>query len=176
MSTRAQYDTCVVKVSAGAADERWVQASCGPSRAVESVPASVPLGESSVNENNDGFTLIELLVVVIIIGVLAAIAIPSMIRHRDRGWQAELASAVTILAIEVEAVATASDGNYPLVAPTVAGITDDADLALDYVRVDPLSFVICAQHSAITVEHNVSYDSAAGGFQGFASGTGAACP
>jgi type IV pilus assembly protein PilA len=125
---------------------------------------------------HEGFTLIELLVVVVIIGVLAAIAVPSMMQHRDRGWQAELVSAVATLAIEVEAAATASDGNYPLVAPSVVGITDDADLTLDYARIDPLSFVICAQHSAITVEHNVLYDSAAGGFQGFVSGAGTACP
>jgi type IV pilus assembly protein PilA len=143
---------------------------------VTSVSESELPGETSVNERNEGFTLIELLVVVVIIGVLAAIAIPSMVQHRDRGWQAELASAVTILAIEVEAAATASDGNYPPVAPTVAGITDDAAMVLDYVRVDPLSFVICAQHTSITVEHNVSYDSAAGGFQGFTSGAGASCP
>ncbi|MDX6198934.1 MAG: type pilus assembly protein PilA, partial [Actinomycetota bacterium] len=39
-------------------------------------------------ENEGGFTLIELLVVIIIIGILAAIAIPVFLNQRKKGYDA----------------------------------------------------------------------------------------
>jgi type IV pilus assembly protein PilA len=43
-------------------------------------------------EENEGFTLIELLVVIIIIGILAAIAIPVFLNQRQKGYDAQAKS------------------------------------------------------------------------------------
>ena len=45
-------------------------------------------------ENESGFTLIELLVVIIIIGILAAIAIPTFLNQRKKGWDSAMKSAL----------------------------------------------------------------------------------
>ena len=43
-------------------------------------------------DHESGFTLIELLVVTIILGILAAIAIPAFLQHRAKAWDAAVRS------------------------------------------------------------------------------------
>jgi type IV pilus assembly protein PilA len=51
-------------------------------------------------ENEGGFTLIELLVVMIIIGILAAIAIPAFLSQKKKGYEASMKSDLRSLATE----------------------------------------------------------------------------
>jgi type IV pilus assembly protein PilA len=55
------------------------------------------------SNEEDGFTLIELLVVIIIIGILAAIAIPVFLNQREKGWDAQAKSDARNLASMQEA-------------------------------------------------------------------------
>lgn len=49
-----------------------------------------------------GFTLIELLVVIIIIGILAAIAIPVFLSQKSKGYEASMKSDLRTVAQEIE--------------------------------------------------------------------------
>jgi type IV pilus assembly protein PilA len=53
-------------------------------------------------EDEEGFTLIELLVVIIIIGILAAIAIPVFLSQKTKGYEASMKSDLRTVAEEVE--------------------------------------------------------------------------
>nr|MCU0299191.1 prepilin-type N-terminal cleavage/methylation domain-containing protein [Candidatus Nanopelagicales bacterium] len=81
---------------------------------------------AAAREKEEGFTLIELLVVIIIIGILAAIAIPVFLNQRASAAKASLTSDARNGAIVIETYFTDNQA-YPLnlaavqaLAPTVS--------------------------------------------------------
>lgn len=66
--------------------------------------------------NTRGFTLIELMIVVVIIGILAAIAIPNFISMQDRAREGSVKSNMHTLQLAVEDFAVQNDGTYPVAA------------------------------------------------------------
>jgi len=80
----------------------------------------------SIDEKDEGFTLIELLVVIIIIGILAAIAIPVFLNQRKKAVDASIKSDLRTVATQEETYQTDSQTYLALAAtanPVLSGTT-----------------------------------------------------
>lgn len=64
------------------------------------------------SQGEGGFTLVELLVVMLILGLLAAIAIPSFFNQRDKARDADAKAGARTAQTAMETYATDNDGEY----------------------------------------------------------------
>ena len=67
------------------------------------------------SQGEGGFTLVELLVVMLILGLLAAIAIPSFFNQREKAKDADAKAAVRTAQTAMETYATGNGGEYTAV-------------------------------------------------------------
>ncbi len=117
-------------------------------------------------QNEEGFTLIELLVVVIIIGILAAIAIPVFLNQRESAWVAAAESDARNAAIEVETYFTQNDA-YPAddVAFQAMGVPTSAGVTLVYTNNGDGTYTLTADNTNNGAGVDATYDSGLGGLQ-----------
>jgi len=117
----------------------------------------------SLDQKEEGFTLIELLVVIIIIGILAAIAIPVFLSQRKKGYDASVKSDLRNAATAEETYLTDSTTGYSTAVLTPSGLKISSGNTLTVGTNAATGYCIVGNNT--NSSNYYLYDSTAGGLQ-----------
>ena len=121
-----------------------------------------------------GFTLIELLVVIVIIGILAAIAIPSFLNQRQKGWVSQAKADLKNAAIAAESYAVDHNGSYVDLDEAdlgTNGFRSTTGVTIDVTAADGAGFTVTATHGSLPADKDTyTYVSTAGTITGPTAG------
>jgi type IV pilus assembly protein PilA len=140
------------------------------------ISKAIARSRAAREDGEKGFTLIELLVVVLIIGVLAAIAIPAFLNQRQGAWKSQVESDLKNAALAAEQYSMDHNGSFKDLEASVedkgavaadskwdkAGFNGTQDVTIKAtIATDYNSYVLVGQHANLGTK-TFTYDSKTG--------------
>ena len=118
-------------------------------------------------EEEKGFTLIELLVVILIIGILAAIAIPTFLNQKSKANDSAAESLARNAATAMETYATTNNGGYTgasvsalnSIEPNINTVATNGQAYLVSVAGNQTSYQVVAESPSDTEQFTLSNNS-----------------
>ena len=109
--------------------------------------------------NQRGFTLIELLIVVVIIGILAAIAIPKFASTKEKAYIAAMKSDLHSLATAQEVYSADQDPNiYSADVAALAGyFRPTTGVVINITEATPSGWSAVAMHASVPAPYSCAY-------------------
>lgn len=107
------------------------------------------LKNKAFSKNEEGFTLVELMIVIVIIGILAAVAIPIFANQQKSAIEATIKNDMKNAATVIQTEATKNAGKYASWIPSYSAQSADNQVILDQAKSNKQMYCLTGKNPAV---------------------------